>query len=216
MKGQDYDHLLDLIYTEEELVLPGEDRLKIKKGGRAWRKREREKKAKIDRRIEIAHNRKQTQRKYYEANKEKLNHQRALLNRAPHNVYYKAKKRAEVNDIPWEFTLETWAELWMQAPKVVNPTNGFLVSAWSMKGANASKCAQMIRLDTTEGWSPENCAIAYKGEVIEYGTARDRGTTTESGSEIGEPRESEAGGSGEGEGEHEGGAGGDDLDFIRV
>ena len=40
----------------KELVEPGTTRDKMKKGSRAWRKREREKKMAVDRAIERAHN----------------------------------------------------------------------------------------------------------------------------------------------------------------
>jgi hypothetical protein len=159
----DYSHLYELIKTPEELVLPGEKRLKLKEGGKAWRRREREKKEARDKVVERSLNRAKTQSDYYRRNKEKLNAKRALRNRQPEYVYYKARKRAEHADIPWDFDLESWAQVWQDAPPLVDPKSGFLVPAWSLKGGNPSTDAQMVRIDTNKGWSPENCCIAYKG-----------------------------------------------------
>jgi hypothetical protein len=172
-RNLDYDHLYGLIKTEKELVLPGEKRLKLKKGGKAWRKRERERAAARDKIVERSLNRAKTQSKYYKRNKEKLNRDRAMRNRQPEYVYYKAKKRAEGLDIDWDFDLESWAKVWQDAPPLVDPVTGFMVPAWSLKGGNASRDAQMVRLDTNKGWSPENCAIAYKGTVLQTGEHND-------------------------------------------
>jgi len=170
----DMDHLLGLIYNKDEYVLPGEKRLKLKEGGEAWRKKKRADEAKIDHAIERAHKRAKTQRKYFLNNREKLNRDRALRNKQPEYAFYKCRKHAEQLDVPWEFTLEEWAALWEKAPKVVNPHNGFLVTAWSMKGQYSQRHTQMIRLDTKGAWNTNNCAIAYKGEVICYGNPETR------------------------------------------
>lgn len=161
-----YDAILDEIATEEAKRLPGEGELQLKPGGRAWRKRERAKKAAEDQELERELARKRAQSKYYRKNKKELNRQRALRNKAPEYAYQKARLRAKANGIPWEFTLEEWAGVWMAASKVVNPANGFLVPAWSMKGSNPSTSTHMVRKDTSKGWSVDNCRIAYKGEWI--------------------------------------------------
>lgn len=167
--ASDYGHLMDLIKTDKELVLPGDKRLELKKGGKAWRRREREKKEAIDKILERSHNRKQSQMKYYKKNKEELNRKRALRNLNPEYCYYRAKKRCEYKDLEWGFTLLSWVEMWDSAPKVVHPRTGFLVPAWSMRGSNIAVNTQMVRLDPDKGWTPENCAIAYRGEVLDYG-----------------------------------------------
>ena len=150
----------------KELVTPGETRDKLKKGSRAWRKREREKKMAIDRAIERAHNQKQAQRKYYLKNKEELNRKRQLKNSMPDYVYTKSKWRAEHKKQSWEFDKDSWLRMWMECPRILDPDKGFYVTAWSLRGSNPAKSAQMVRLDINKGWSPDNCQIQYKGEPI--------------------------------------------------
>lgn len=161
-----YEHLIDTIRAPDEMVIPGEQRLKLKKGGRAWRRREREKKEARDKIIERAHNRAKTQARYYRRHKEEIDAKRRLRAKSPEYVYGKAKRRALANDIRWEFTLESWAHVWEDTIPVVNPANGFLVPAWGLRGSNHNTDAQMVRLDKDGAWSPENCVIVYKGEVI--------------------------------------------------
>ena len=163
----DYSHLLGIIRTESEFVLPGVKRAKLRKGGRAWRKRERQKKKKFDMTLERIHNRSVTQHKYYEKNKERLNSERATRNKQPEYVYYKARDRAKIAGLPWEFDFESWIKLWLDAPDVRCDASGFYVPAWSMKGSNTSGCTQMHRKQLSAGWSPENCHILYKGFPIE-------------------------------------------------
>ena len=170
----DMDHLLGMIYLPAEYVLPGEKRIKLKVGSREWKRRKRQAKladkSKIDKSIERAHLRAKTQQRYYEKNREELNRSRAQRNKEPEYAFYRSKKKAEKDEVPWEFTLEEWAGLWERAPRVINPHNGFLVTAWALKGQYAQRHTQMVRVDTTKGWSVDNCAIAYKGEVICYGS----------------------------------------------
>lgn len=150
----------------KELVEPGTTRDKMKKGSRAWRKREREKKMAVDRAIERAHNQKQAARKYYERNKAELNRKRQLKNSLPGYVYMKSKWRAEHNGFDWDFTEDTWLAMWMACPRIRDADTGFYVTAWSLRGSNAGTSAQMVRLNLAKGWSPENCEIQYRGEAI--------------------------------------------------
>lgn len=163
----DYSHLMDIIRQENEFVLPGEKRLELKKGGRAWRKRERHRKLKSDETIERALNRKLAQGRYYEKNKPELNRKRALRNAQPEYVYYKAMDRAKRNDIQWEFDFDSWTDMWLEAPEVLNASSGFYVTAWSMKGSFVDRCTQMHREDMDGPWSTENCFIAFEGEAIQ-------------------------------------------------
>jgi hypothetical protein len=160
----DYSHLMGLIREEHELVLPGEKRLELKKGGRAWRKRERQRKVKADHTISMAHNRKMAQDRYYRKNKDELNKKRSMRNSQPSYVYYKAKKRAEVNGVRWDFTFDTWTDMWLGAPKVRSEATGFFVTAWSLKGSNIQTSTQMHRKELSGPWSTDNCHIIYLGE----------------------------------------------------
>jgi len=164
---EDYSHLLGIIRQEHEFVVPGEKRLKLKKGGRAWRRRERENKRKLDDRIERSLSRKRTQNRYYRKNKEKLNRERAIRNAEPEYVYYKAMDRAKRANLEWEFDFDTWTAMWLEAPNVRNDASGFYVTAWAMKGSDVSRCTQMHRKNLSGPWSPENCHILYKGYPIE-------------------------------------------------
>lgn len=159
----DLSHLMDIIRTDREMVPPGEERLELKKGGRAWRRREREKKRELDEHIERIHERKKTQAKYYRKNKAKLNAQRALRNAQPEYVYYKAKDRAKRAGIEWDFTFESWLKVWDDCPRVLDLASGFYVTAWSKKGSNVHTSAQMHRKNIEEGWSPDNAEIVYLG-----------------------------------------------------
>jgi hypothetical protein len=164
-RGENYDHLADIIYTRDEFT-KGDDRKELKKGGYAWRKREKERKMKADEVIERAHNRAVAQHKYYLKNKEELNAKRRLRNITPKYAYRKSKLRALANEQQWDFDFDSWIEMWLTVPRVVNPKTGFLVTAWSMRGPNASRDTQMVRRDTNLGWSPENCEILFKGEPV--------------------------------------------------
>lgn len=162
----DLKHLYDTIFTEEEFVLPGEKRLELKKGGRAWRKREREKKARRDQQLERILARKKAQSDYYRRNKKVLNEKRRLRNNTPEYAFQKARQRAKDTGIPWELTIEEWVDIWNDAPRVVNPANGYLVPAWQLRGSNPQECAQMVRRDSSKGWTSGNAAIAYKTIII--------------------------------------------------
>ena len=150
----------------KELVEPGTTRDKMKKGSRAWRKREREKQMAIDTAIERAHNQKQAKRRYYEKNKEVLNKKRALKNSMPDYVYTKCKWRAEHRGIEWKFTKDQYLDMWYNTPRIRDDETGFLVTAWSLRGGNAATSAQMVRKDIDGPWSVENCEIQYRGEPI--------------------------------------------------
>ena len=135
-------------------------------GGKAWRKRERAKQAKIDKEVEKVHARSVAQAKYYRKNRERLNAARAAYARMPHNVYKRAERRAKRRGQSWEFTFEEWQDLWHNAPRVPAPRTGFLTAAWNAKGGNFNTDTQMCRRDTSGPWSVENCFIGIAGKEL--------------------------------------------------
>jgi hypothetical protein len=180
----DIRDLLDIIRTDNEL-LDAEARAKafekastatfeeneelpkiLKEGGRAWRKRERERKLAIDAGIERAMKRKKASQKYYRKNKGSLNSARTIRNMKPEYIYAKAKQRAREKGIEWEFTLDSWLDKWSSTPRILDEDTGFYVTAWSKRGPVYNRDAQLVRTDTNMGWDTGNTSVVYQGEVL--------------------------------------------------
>jgi hypothetical protein len=167
----DLGNLLKEIRDEEELkrrrsVLESKRRL-IRIGGRAWRKRLREAKEAKDRELELQLRRARTQQKYYLKNRERLNRERAMRQKRPHEVYTRAKARAERRGQEWKFSYEDWVDVWDSAPRVWNPRKAFYDTAWNMKGGNYRTDTQMCRIDTDGPWATDNVFIGINGHPLE-------------------------------------------------
>jgi len=148
--------------SEEEEVMPKV----LKEGGRAWRKRERERKLAIDAGIERAMKRKKASQKYYRKNKKALNDARTIRNMKPEYIYAKAKQRAREKGIEWGFTLDGWLDKWANAPRIRDESTGFYVTAWSKRGPVYNRDAQLVRTDTNLGWNTANTKVVYMGEEL--------------------------------------------------
>ena len=177
--------LTDIIKVDHELLPPGfkrEATLRkasevdvleeqsmpriLVKGGKAYRKRERDSKAAVNAGVERSQRRKKQQSKYYAMNKARLNLERARRNKQPEYIYAKAKQRAEEKGLEWDFTLDTWMQKWIDAPRIRSEESGFHVTAWSLRGPIYNRDAQLVRIDTSRGWTEYNTHVIYKGEEV--------------------------------------------------
>jgi len=163
-----YNELAKLIQAPGEHVIPGKDGMKISPREKRKRERLRKKAArdKEEKTVRAALARARAQKAYYEKNKERLNRERILRSRQPEYVYKRAKDRAKKNGHEWEFDFETWTGVWNNTRPVPCPESGFMVTAWSKRGSDHSRDAQMKRKDLDGPWSPENCYISYCGESV--------------------------------------------------
>lgn len=139
----------------------------IRIGGRAWRKRVKAAREDNDRELERKLRRARTQQKYYLKNRGRLNRERAMRQRRPAEVYERARKRALDRGQAWEFTYDSWVDVWDGAPRVWNPRKGFYDTAWNMKGGRYLTDTQMTRIDTEGPWSPDNVFIGINGKPLE-------------------------------------------------
>lgn len=179
--------LTDIIKVDHELLPPGFKREKtlkkasaatlkpsggsvlprsLKRGGRAWRKRQRERAKSIELSVERAQRRKKKNSEYYHANKARLNRERSIRNQLPEYIYAKAKQRAGEKGIDWEFDFDSWMARWLEAPRILDAESGYYVTAWSKRGPIFNRDAQLVRKDTSLGWSEENTHVVYMGEEI--------------------------------------------------
>jgi hypothetical protein len=167
----DLSDLLKEIRDEEEIrrrrtVLERKRRL-IRIGGEAWRKRIKAARSERDKALEKKLRRARTQQKYYLKNRDRLNRERAMRQRQPHEQYRRAKDRARRRKQEWDFTYEDWVSTWEEAPRVWNPRKGFYDTAWNLKGGNYLTDTQMCRIDTRGPWAPDNVFIGVGGKPLE-------------------------------------------------
>lgn len=128
-------------------------------GPKAWRKREKRLKERLDKEYDRKHRRALAQHRYYEKNKAKLNRIRILKARQPTGVYEKARRRAALKEQEWNFSFDEWWSIWANAPDVFDPDKGMKVEAWKLRGNDCSRNTQMVRRDKDGPWSTDNCYI---------------------------------------------------------
>jgi len=163
-----YQELLKFITKPGERAIPGKDGMQISK--REEKRREKLAKVRADKELSAEIARKRAQSRYYERNKEKLNKQRALRDRTqPEYAYRKAVYRAGWKDQEFNLTFEEWVRVWEETRNVPDPETGFLVRPWAKRGADSSRCAQMVRIDSSKPWEVGNVRIEYCGSNVSLG-----------------------------------------------
>lgn len=132
-------------------------------GSAGWQKALR-KKLKLERQLEDKEierqiNRSIAQSKYHRKHKSKLNYRRAQRARKPEATFKRCKRRAQLRGQEWDLSFDEWWSVWKGSPDVWNPSKGFFVPAWEMRGGNHKTDTQMIRLDPNGKWCVENVSI---------------------------------------------------------
>lgn len=160
-----YNELLKFITKPGERAIPGKDGMEISK--REEKRREKLAKIRADKALSAVIARKRAQSRYYKKNKDKLNRERALRDRTdPRYAYRKAQYRAGWKDQEFNLTFDEWISVWENTRSVPDPETGFLVRPWAKRGADSSRCAQMVRIDTEKPWEIGNVRIEYCGSDV--------------------------------------------------
>lgn len=109
----------------------------------------------------------------YHRNKHKYNKQKRAAARSISGKYKEAKRDALKRSQGWEFSQEEWERAWIDSGFVVIPgtittqnPHGDVVPAFALRGSHRYNHTCMKRLDVTKPWSPENCAIVFRGEEL--------------------------------------------------
>jgi hypothetical protein len=111
--------------------------------------------------------------RWWRRNAERYNAKRRAVARSITGRYKEAERRARSKGESWEFTPDSWEQMWIDAGRVLIPGTattqnpaGVIVPAFALRGNHRYKHTFMHRIDFNKGWSVDNCRIYFRGEEL--------------------------------------------------
>lgn len=90
--------------------------------------------------------------------------------------YASAERTARDSGQVWEFTMDDWMQVWVDAGWIMIPGSasrqrpeGKVVPAFYLRGPSSLRNTSMRRIDTDKPWNKANTEIMFRGEALRQG-----------------------------------------------